>query len=97
MPTYVLLSKWTDQGIRTVKVSVARSQQLNASASTFGARLIGSWWTQGAYDGVNVIEFPDDETASAAALTLGMIGNVRTELMRAFTAEEMQRILEKLP
>jgi uncharacterized protein with GYD domain len=44
-----------------------------------------------------VVEFPDDETASAAALRLSMSGYVRTETMRAYTREELQRILDKLP
>ena len=59
--------------------------------------MIGSWWTQGAYDAVVVLELPDDETASAAAIGLGMQGNVRTETLRAYGREEMQRILQKLP
>ena len=54
-------------------------------------------WTQGAYDLVGIFEFPDDESYTAFALTIGMRGSTRTETMRAFNAEEMQRILQKLP
>jgi uncharacterized protein with GYD domain len=97
MPTYVLLAQWTDQGIRNVKDTVTRTGQVQAAAEQSGGRLIGSWWTQGAYDIVAVLEFPDDETASATAIAVGMAGNARTQTMRAFTREEMQRILEKLP
>jgi uncharacterized protein with GYD domain len=46
---------------------------------------------------VIVLELPDDETMSTMAIALGMQGNVRTETMRAYGADEMQRILEKLP
>jgi uncharacterized protein with GYD domain len=46
---------------------------------------------------VTVSEWPDDETASVASLTLGMAGNARTETMRAYTQEEMQRIIQRLP
>src|SRR5215468_10117618 len=97
MPTYVVLVKWTEQGIRNVKDTVTRTEQARAAAEQSGGRLIGSWWTQGAYDIVAVFEFPDDETASAAALAVGMAGNARTQTMRAYTAEEMQRIIQKLP
>jgi uncharacterized protein with GYD domain len=97
MPTYIALYKWTDQGVRNVKDTVARTQQNIAAVEKAGGRVIGTWWTQGAYDLVAVGEFPDDETASAFALAIGMAGNVRTETMRAYTAEEMQRILQKLP
>ena len=97
MPTYIVLTKWTDQGIRNVKDMFSRVEQSRASAEKLGVRVIGTWFTQGAYDGVIVAEIPDDETASAAVISLGMAGNVHTETMRAFTIEEMQRIIEKLP
>ncbi len=97
MPTYIGLFKWTDQGIQNVKNTVARVEQAAAAAEKSGGRLIGTWWTQGAYDIVAVFESPDDETASAFVLSNVMVGNVRSETMRAYTAEEMQRILQKLP
>ena len=97
MPTYITLAKWTDQGIRNVKDTVTRTEQVRAAAEKAGGRLLGVWWTQGAYDVVTVSEWPDDESASVASLTLGMAGNARTETMRAYTQEEMQRIIQKLP
>jgi uncharacterized protein with GYD domain len=97
MPTYVALNKWTDQGVRNVKDTVTRVEQARAAIEKVGGRLIGYWWTQGAYDLVSVLEFPDDETASAVVLANGMAGSLRTETMRAYNAEEMQRILQKLP
>jgi uncharacterized protein with GYD domain len=97
MPTYISLLKWTEQGAMDAKNALTRGEQGRAMIEKAGGRLIGSWWTQGAYDVVVVAEFPDDETASAVALAVGAAGNVRTETMRAYTAQEMQRILQKLP
>jgi uncharacterized protein with GYD domain len=99
MPTYVFLSKWTDQGARNPKELMAWSDQNRAAAEQRGgtANVLGLWWTQGAYDAVSIVEFPDDETASAAALMLGISGYVRTETMRAYNREEMQRIVQRLP
>jgi uncharacterized protein with GYD domain len=96
MPTYVLLMKWTEEGIRTVKDTVARVEQAHAALEQGGGRVIGTWWTQGAYDLVAVADWPDDETASAFALSVGMRGHARPETLRAYTAEEMQRIIQKL-
>ena len=62
-----------------------------------GGRVVGLWWTQGAYDAVLVSEWPDDESASVFALSYASMGNVRTETVRAYTNEEMQRILQRLP
>ena len=97
MPTYAALLKWTEEGARTVKETVTRTEQARAGIEKGGGKLIGVWWTQGAYDLIAVIEWPDDESASAFMLTLGMTGTVRSETMRAYTQEEMQRILQKLP
>jgi uncharacterized protein with GYD domain len=97
MPTYVFMSKWTDQGARNVKGAVDRAGQMSAAIEKAGGRVVGLWWTQGQYDAVAVIEWPDDESASVFALSSAAAGNVRGETMRAYTNEEMQRILQKLP
>jgi len=97
MPTYIGLYTWTDQGVKNVKDTVRRVEEARAAFEQRGARLIAAYWTQGRYDLVSIAEFPDEETASASALALGMAGNVHTETMRAFSAEEMQRIIQKLP
>ena len=97
MPTYVGLYTWTDQGIRNVKETVTRVEEARVAFEKAGARVIAIYWTRGRYDLVSIAEFPDEETASAGALALGMAGNVHTETLRAFSAEEMQRVLQKLP
>ena len=97
MPLYVVMSKWTDQGIKTAKDAVNRVEGQRAAVEQAGGRVVGLWWTQGSYDAVAVLEWPDDEIGSVAAIAMGMAGNVRTETLRAFTTEEMQRILQRLP
>ena len=97
MPMYITLVKWTQQGVHNIKDTVTRVEQAGAAAEKVGGRLVGVWWTHGAYDIVGVWDLPDYETASALVLTVTMAGNVRSETMRAYTAEEMQRILQKLP
>jgi uncharacterized protein with GYD domain len=57
----------------------------------------GQYWTLGAFDGVIVLEAPDEATATAALLHLGTLGNIRTQTARAFDAGEMQKILGRLP
>jgi len=50
----------------------------------------------GAYDGLIVFDAPDDETASAAMLSLSSRENVTTQVLRSFTATEMSKILGKM-
>lgn len=95
MPTYVSLINWTDQGIRAFKDTVDRAEAGKQLAGSFGGSLKEIYWTIGPYDIVVVSEAPDDETATAFALTLSAQGNVRTTTMRAFDGEEMRAIVAK--
>lgn len=97
MATYVTLIKWTDQGIKDVKNTISRGQQGQRGAELVGGRVLGMYWTQGAYDVVLVSEFPDDETAAAYFLRASQEGTFHTETMRAFTVDDMQRIIQRMP
>ena len=55
------------------------------------------YWTLGHYDQVCVFEAPNDETAASVLLAADMLGNIRTQTMRAFTSFEMKSILDKTP
>ncbi len=59
--------------------------------------MLNFYWTSGRYDGIATSEAADEETASAATLAFSLRGNVRTETFRAYTAEDMERILAKMP
>ena len=96
MPRYVALMNWTDQGVRSAKDTVKRRQQAETAFAKMGITLETVLWTQGRYDLVGIMEAPDDATVAAAMLTLGGQGNLRTETLRAFTAEEMEGVLGRL-
>ncbi len=97
MTAYITLVNFTDQGIRNVKGTVDRAAALKKTAQAAGVNVIGVWYTLGQYDLVLVAEGPDDETLMRPLLTMGMQGNVRTMSMRAFSEEEMARIVKSLP
>jgi uncharacterized protein with GYD domain len=96
MLTYIALSNFTDQGIRNVKDTTKRADAVKEAAQKFGAKMTQIYWTQGQYDLVAFIEAPDEKSATAFALAIGMAGNVRTQTLRAFTSEEMNEIVGKL-
>jgi uncharacterized protein with GYD domain len=95
MPRYVGLINWTDQGIRNYRDTVRRVEEGRAAAEQLGVRILDVYWTLGRFDIVVVSEAPDDEAATAFLLQLGSLGNVRTETLRAFNADEMSRIIER--
>ena len=94
--TYVVLAKFTDQGIRNAKDSPKRAEAFKQMASTFGVTVKELFWTQGQYDIVIVVEAPDEFSVMALSLSLGALGNVRTESMRAFSATDMKGVVGKM-
>lgn len=96
MATFVILVNWTDQGIRTAKDAPNRAAHGEALAEQMGAKLKEVNWTLGAYDVILKLEAPDEETATAFALAIGMQGNARTTTLRAYGREEMEGILARL-
>jgi uncharacterized protein with GYD domain len=95
MPTYISLINWTEKGIAAFKETVDRAEAGKQLAQSFGGSLKEIYWTIGPYDIVAISDAPDDETATAFALTLGAQGNVRTTTLRAFSGEEMRAIIAK--
>ncbi len=93
MPTYVSLIRWTEQGIKNYKDTTKRLEDFTKLAESKGGRVREALYTVGEYDIVTVTEFPDDETATAALLQVASLGSVRTNTMRAFTADEMGGII----
>ena len=95
MATYIILCNFTEQGIRGVKDTIKRAETLNALGKENGVTVKDMYWTLGSYDIVATLEAPDDETITALGLSLGQMGNVRTQTMRAFAADEMAKILAR--
>ncbi|MEU5614089.1 GYD domain-containing protein [Streptomyces sparsogenes] len=95
MPTYVALLSWTEQGARNYKDTAKRAESFGSAVNKLGAEILSIYWTIGPYDLVTVLEAPDDETATAALVQLGGVGNVRSTTLRAFDREEMERIIAK--
>ena len=97
MATFITLAKFTDQGIRSVRDTTKRSKAFAEIAEKSGGKLHAEYWTLGRYDMVAVFDAPDDESATALMLGVATMGNVTTETLRAFSADETDKILAKLP
>ena len=96
MATYVMLAHFTEQGIKNVKDSPKRADAFRQSAKKHGATVKEIFWTLGQYDLVAILDAPDDVTVTALGLSLGTLGNVRTQTLRAFSEAEMAAILGKM-
>jgi len=94
---FIALVNFTDQGVRHIHQTTERAKALVNAAAHLGVLIKDIYWTMGAFDAVFIAEAPDDETITAFAVSMGSLGNIRTQTMRAFSAGEMNKILEKIP
>jgi uncharacterized protein with GYD domain len=87
---------FTDQGIRNVKDTTRRADAIRSEAERMGCKFTTYYWTFGKYDAIGILEAPNDEAAMEFGLKAGSLGNIRTSTLRAFTEEDMARVVDKL-
>jgi uncharacterized protein with GYD domain len=96
MPTYVVLMRLTDQGIRAVKDAPDRIEMAINSLQALGGKVLGFYATLGEYDYVAVAEAPNEAVVMRFLLGLGRAGDVRTTTMKALASSEFEEIARKL-
>jgi uncharacterized protein with GYD domain len=96
MATYIVLTNFTDQGVRNAKETTKRADGVKEMAKKFGITVKEFYWTLGSYDVVAIFDAPDEASITALGLAIGAGGNVRTQTMRAFSRDEMNGVLAKL-
>ncbi len=97
MPMYIMLNRYTPQGIGNVKQSTLRIDALRPVFKANRAEIRQVFLVMGAYDTVLIVEAPDDETCARLSLIVGAAGNVRVETLRAFSEEEFRKIVSAIP
>jgi uncharacterized protein with GYD domain len=96
MATYLTLVKFTQRGVKDIKDTCKRAAELQTHAKKHGIEVKQQYWCMGDYDGLIVFDAPDDETATAAMLSLSSRENVTTQTMRSFNAAEMSKIVARI-
>ena len=92
---YIILARLADQGIRNIKDIARRAEAAKSEAEKIGGKFT-IYWTFGKYDGVGILEAPNDEAAMEFGLRVGSLGNTRTTTLKAFTEEEIVKVVNKL-
>jgi len=95
MATFIAVINFTDQGVRAVKESPNRLSAATKLAESMGVKVKQAFWTLGQYDMV-VISEGTDEAVAAWMYKVGSLGNIRSTTLRAFTLDEMQKIVSKI-
>ena len=88
MPTYIMLSTLSPEGVQTVKNNPTRIKEVNRELEQLGASVKAQWATLGQFDFVNVIECPDEKTMARVSLELGSRGTARYESFAAIPIDD---------
>jgi uncharacterized protein with GYD domain len=88
MPTFLLLSRLTPEGVQTVKNNPQRIKEVNSEIEQIGAKVTAQWAVLGQYDFVNVVEADDEQTMARVSLELGSRGTARYETLTAIPVDD---------
>ena len=93
MSFYLILWNFTDQGIKNVKESPKRADDFKSKLENAGGKLVDTYYTFGKYDGVSIIEVPNNEILMSCLLSIGSQGNARIVTLKAFTYADATKII----
>ena len=88
MPTFILLSTLTPDGVQTVKNNPQRIREVNREIEQLGATVKAQWATLGHFDFVNIVEAPDESTMARVSLELGSRGTAKFETLTAIPIDD---------
>jgi uncharacterized protein with GYD domain len=88
MPTYIMLSTLSPEGVQTVKNNPQRIREVNTEVEQLGASVKAQWATLGQFDFVSIVEAPDEKTISRVSLELGSRGTGRFETLTAIPIDD---------
>jgi uncharacterized protein with GYD domain len=97
MPTFITLGTFTDQGMRAIKDTTKRADMAKEIASKFGVKITQTYWTMGNYDVVTICEAADEASVMALGLASQASGNIRFQTLKAYSKEEIDAVLKKIP
>ena len=89
MPTYVMLTILTADGIRTLKNNPGRVAEVNKEVEQIGAKVLSQYATLGQYDFITVLEAPDEKTIAKISVELGSRGTMKSQTLAAMPADEL--------
>ena len=93
MPTYIMLTRLTPDGVKTLKNNPTRVHEVNKEVEQLGVTVVNQWATLGEYDFVSVVDAPDHQTMAKLSIEMGSRGTVMNETLAALDAEEFTKSL----
>ena len=89
MPTFLMLTNLTAEGVRTLKNHPGRIAEVNREVEQMGVKVVSQYATLGQYDFVTVVEAPDEQTMAKVSVELGSRGTMTSRTLTAMSATEL--------
>jgi len=93
MPTFVMLTNLTPEGVQTLKNNPSRVQEVNKEVEQLGVKVKDQWAVLGQYDFITIVEAPDTQTMAKVSVELGSRGTMSTQTLAAMPIEELASAL----
>ena len=93
MAIFIMLTRLTPDGVKTIKDNPSRVQEVNKEVEQLGVKVLNQWATLGEYDFVSVIEAPDEKVMAKLSIEMGSRGTVMNETLTAIDVEEFTSAL----
>jgi uncharacterized protein with GYD domain len=94
MPYYVMLTKLTDIGRKTIMRNPGRIWEVNQEVEDMGAKIISQYALLGEYDFINVLEAPNNTVIARVASALGSRGTMMPLTLAAITIEDLVKEIQ---
>ena len=95
MPEYILLSRLTAEGRKTIRNNPERIQEVNKEIENLGAKVVSQYAVLGPYDFVNVLEAPDNETIAMVSAEITSRGSVELLSMPSIPLSDFVNTMKK--
>ena len=95
MGTYIMLSRLSPEGVKTLKNNPDRIKAVNSEVEALGAKVLSQYALLGAYDFITVLEAPDPETVTRVSVELGLRGTASFETLTAIPVDVFIASLKK--
>ncbi len=93
MPTFVMLTNLTADGVRTLKNNPGRVAEVNKEVEQIGVKVVAQYATLGQYDFVTIVEAPDEKTMVKVSVELGSRGTMTSQTLTALRSDQLAEAL----
>ena len=88
MAVYVVLSRLTDEGRKTLKTKPERVKEVNAEISKMGAKVLHQYALLGKYDFLTILDAKDNVSIAKIMVELGSRGTLETMTLSAIPVDD---------